>query len=181
MALYTVKASKSTNPWTKLFSETGIDWSNSSALTTVRSTHGVEGFAGQCITEWYRSAALLPASDTAYIWPYINQPSVSAMMRKKCPNLTFEQAIIGLPTNLNFIEKAQIKSSMEDAKRRFHKQCNYMAYESRKTLQKDLNCVKWSKPVYNTKGELRPIGMGKLKDHQQWLDIKLTGKSPTTL
>ena len=139
MALWTVKASKSTKPWTKLFSESGIDWSNSSALTTVRSTHGVEGFAGQCITEWYRSAALLPASDTAYIWPYINQPSVAAMMRKKCPNLTFDKAVIGLPTTLNFIEKAQIRSSMEDAKRRHHMQCNSTAYDCRKSLQKDLN------------------------------------------
>ena len=181
MALWAVKASKSKKPWTKLFSEPGIDWSSSSALTTVRSTHGVEGFAGQCITEWYRSAALLPASDTAYIWPYINQPSVAAMMRKKCPNLTFDKAVIGLPTTLNFIEKAQIRSSMEDAKRRHHMQCNSTAYDCRKSLQKDLNCVKWSKPVYNTKGELRPIGLGKLKDHQQWLSIKLAGKSPTNI
>ena len=181
MALWTVKASQSKKPWTQLFSESGIDWNSSSALTTVRSTHGVEGFAGQCITEWYRSAALLPASDTAFIWPYINQQSVSAMLRKKCPNLTFEQATISLPTTLNFIERAQIKSSMEDAKKCLQRQCNFIAYEGRKSLQKDLNCLKWSKPVYNSKGELRPIGMGKLKDHQEWLNIKLTGKTPNAL
>ena len=60
MALWAVKATNSDKPWTKLLDEPGIDWSKDAALYTIRSEHGVEGFLGKCVTEWYRAAACLP-------------------------------------------------------------------------------------------------------------------------
>merc|ERR1739842_70646 len=71
MALWTVKANQSTKPWAKLFSEPGINWNSKSALATIRPTHGVEGFVGKCLDEWYQAAALIPQSENALIWPYV--------------------------------------------------------------------------------------------------------------
>ena len=89
MALWIVKANQSTKPWAKLVSEPGIDWNSTSALATIRPIHGVDGFLGQCLTEYYRSAALLPQSDNALVWPYVQSQETAIMMRKKCPDITF--------------------------------------------------------------------------------------------
>ena len=59
MALWVVKASKSNRPWANIFYEPDVDWKSASAFSSVRSDHWVEGFAGKCVTEWYRTAALL--------------------------------------------------------------------------------------------------------------------------
>ena len=181
MALWTVKANQSTKPWAKLFSEPGINWNSKSALATVRPTHGVEGFVGQCITEWYQTAALLPQSENALIWPYVQSQQTAKMMRKKCPELTFAQATLCLPADLNFLEKRQVKSSIDNALRTYKKQCDYVAYEGKKNLQKDLNCMKWPKPKYDSQGEIRPLGEGRLKDHQEWLKDKLLGSELDSL
>ena len=181
MALWAFKATKSSKPWTKLFSEPGIDWNSTNALATVRPVHGVEGFIGQCITEYYKSAALLPQSDNALVWPYVLPQETSNMMRKKCPDLTFAQASICLPANLNFLERNQVKSALDNAFKTFKKQCSYVAYEGKKYIQKDLNCIKWPKPIYNLQGELRPLGEGRLKDHLNWLEETLVGTEISSL
>ena len=181
MALWTVKANQSTRPWAKLFSEPDIDWNSESALATIRPDHGVEGFAGKCVTEWYRVAALLPKTDNALVWPYVKSQQTAKMLRKKCPSLTFAQAGVNIPTSLNFLEKRQVKGCIDIALRTYKKQCEYVAYEGRKYLQKDLNCIKWSKPKFNSKDEMRPLGEGRLKDHQEWLDNKLFGMELSSL
>ena len=175
MALWIVKANSSKKPWADLVAETGIDWKSQSALVTIRSNHGVEGFMGKCVDEYYKTVSLLPrTSEEAFLWPYMQQPAVSNMLRKKSPNLTLEQAKLELPNNLNFLEKSQIQRGLVQAEKNLKKQCDYMAFESRQSIQKNLKCIKWPKPKYDSKGELREIGMGRLKTHQDWLRQKRT-------
>ena len=161
LALWAVKATKSTKPWAKLFTEPGIDWKSPNALSTIRSQHWVDGFAGLCVSEWYHTAALAKPSNRAMIWPYIKSIPVSKMVKSKCPTLTFEDAEVELPETLNFLEKQQVKSSLATAKRNYLKQRDWVSYEGKKKLHKDLNCVKWPKPVYDKDGEIRPIGEGR--------------------
>ena len=175
LALWTVKANQSEKSWAKLMNEEGIDWNSSEAMATIRSDHKVEGFLGRCVTEWYRIAALLPPSDNAIVWPYVKGPQISRMMRKKCPNLSFAQAELGLPSTLNYLEKRQIHLSLEEARRRQKRQHIEVAYEGKKYLQKDLTCTKWPKPTYNQKGEQIPLGEGRLKNHQKETQDKLQG------
>ena len=136
MALWTVKASQSKKPWTKLFSEPCIDWNSTSALATIRPVHGINGFAGKCVTEWYRTAALLPQSDNALLWPYVKSQQIAAMLRKKCPEITFAQAKLCLPASLNYLEQAQTKASIVNAQKTFQKQSEHVAFEGRKNIQK---------------------------------------------
>ena len=93
-------------------------------------------------------------------------------MKKKCPKLTFVDAEKGLPQNLNFLEKAQVMSSMKQAEDAFVKQCELVRHESRQSMHKDLNCIKWPKPTYTKAGDLREIGEGKIKEHLSWLEEK---------
>ena len=164
LALWAVKATKSSKTWTKSFREPGIDWQTEEALATIRSEHQVKGFAGLCVSEWYRTAALAKQSNRALIWPYIKSASVSRMIRKKCPALTFENVEHELPNNLNFLEKSQIKACLNIARQNYTKQKNWVSYEGKKTLHKNLNCVKWPKPSYENDGKIRPVGNGRLKD-----------------
>jgi hypothetical protein len=39
--------------------EDGVDWTKQEALSSVRETHDVEGFLGECVTAWYDSLSLL--------------------------------------------------------------------------------------------------------------------------
>ena len=103
------------------------------------------------------------------------------MLRKKCPELTIEQAKVELPDSLNFLEKAQVKSSLPFAITNLRKQSNAMAHEGKKVLHSNINCIKWPKPVYDAKGELRKIGEGRLKDHQSWLQEKFCVTSISSL
>ena len=66
---------------------------------------------------------------------------VAKMIRTKCPTLTFEDAEIELPENLNFLEKQQVKSSLNLAKSTYLKQRDWVSYEGKRKLHKDLNCV----------------------------------------
>jgi hypothetical protein len=52
--------------------EHGVDWTKQEALSSVRETHGVEGFLGECVTAWYYSLSLLKPGGNALVWPYIN-------------------------------------------------------------------------------------------------------------
>ena len=135
MALWAVKATKSSKPWAKLFREPGIDWQSADALLTIRSQHWVDGFAGLCVSEWYHTASLAKPSNRALIWPYIKSIPISRMMKLKCPTLTFEDAEMELPENLNFLEKEQVKSSI--ARRNCLKQRDWVSYEGKKKLHKD--------------------------------------------
>merc|ERR1712117_212474 len=94
------------------------------------------------------------------------------MLRRKSPNLTFEQAKLELPQVFNFLEKSQVRKGIAQAEINLRKQKDYIAYESRHRIQAELNCVKWPKPKYDSKGALREIGMGRLKSHQDWLSSK---------
>jgi hypothetical protein len=47
------------------------------ALSSVRETHGVEGFLGECVTAWYHSLSLLKPGGSAFVWPYIKASQVS--------------------------------------------------------------------------------------------------------
>ena len=171
MALWIFKANTSTKQWSNLLSEEGIDWKSPSALVTIRKNHGVEGFLGKCVDEYYKTVSLLPRiSEEAILWPYMQKPEVSNMLRRKSPNLTFEQAKLELPHVLNFLEKNQVRKGISQAETNLRKQKDHIAYESRKCIQADLNCVKWQKPKYNSSGELREIGMGRLRTHQEWLN-----------
>ena len=181
LALWAVKATKSTKPWTKSFQEPGINWQSTDALSTIRSHHWVDGFAGICVSEWYRTASLAKTSNRALIWPYIKSISVSKMLRKKCPALTFEDAEIELPESLNFLEKTQIKACLEPAKRDYQKQKEWVSFEGKKLLHLNLNCVRWPKPVYNRDGTLRPIGEGRLKDFINELSVQTEGLEDSSL
>ena len=87
----------------------------------------------------------------------MQQPAVANMLRRKSPNLTFEQAKLELPQVLNFLEKSQVRKGIAQAEINLRKQKDYIAYESRHGIQAELNCVKWPKPKYDSKGELREI------------------------
>ena len=69
------------------------------------------------------------------------------MMKEKCPQLTFETAQQDIPQNLNFLEKAQVKSEKKQAKENFLKQCNSVRHESKQSMHQHLNCIKWPKPT----------------------------------
>ena len=156
--------------------EDGIDWKDMSALATVRNEHKVEGFLGSCVTEWYRTISLAQPSFTSYMWPYVKSKNISRMMKEKCPKLTFALAFRReLPQNLNFLEKAQVKSVTQETEELFVKQWNMVRHESRQSMHKQLNCIKWPKPVYTNTGEEREIGEGRIKDHKTWLEEKTAG------
>jgi hypothetical protein len=101
----------------KLVVEHGVDWTKQEALSSVRETHGVEGFLGECVTAWYDSVSLLKPGGNALVWPYINASQVSKLMKNKLPLLTFrglEDSTV-LAVKLNFLERGQILGSIEDA------------------------------------------------------------------
>jgi hypothetical protein len=72
-------------PWMKLVVEHGVDWTNQEALSSVRETHGVEGFLGECVTAWYDRLSLLRPGGNALVWQYINYSQVSKLMKNKLP------------------------------------------------------------------------------------------------
>ena len=181
MALWAVKSTQSNKPWTNMFSEPCINWKSQSALATIRPTHGVKGFAGSCVTEWYKTAALANSSHSAILWPYVKSHQTARMLQKKSPTLTFDQAATCLPENLNYLEKMQVKSALPEAHKTLKRQREQMAYEGRNNLQKQLNCTKWPKPRYNTKGEQQIIGAGRVDSHIKWLEEKYSHLNITTL
>jgi hypothetical protein len=58
-AHWVAKLTGERRPWMKLVVEDGVDWTKQEALSSVRETHGVEGFLGECVTAWYNSLSLL--------------------------------------------------------------------------------------------------------------------------
>ena len=134
-----------------------------------------KGFIGSCITEWYRTIALVKPNFAAYVWPYVKSKNIAAMMKKKCPQLTFALAGQDLPDSLNFLEKAQVMSEIHKAEENFIRQCDLVRHESRQSMHKQLNCIKWPKPTYSKTGEPREIGEGRIKDHIAWLEEKTDG------
>ena len=71
---------------------------------------------GKCVDEYYKTVSLLPRiSDEAILWPYMQQPAVSNLLRRKSPNLTFKQAKFELPNVLNFLEKSQVRKGISQA------------------------------------------------------------------
>ena len=133
MALWAVKASQSSKPYSQLFEEKGINWKSPSALATVRTEHGVEGFLGQCVTEYYKIAGLVASKESALIWPYVESGPTAQLLQKKSPNLTFGQAEICIPHNLNFLEKRQVKLAIPKAEETFKKQCEAVVYTVQKS------------------------------------------------
>jgi hypothetical protein len=68
-------------PWMKLVVEYGVNWTKQEALSSVRETHGVEGFLRECVTAWYDSLSLLKPGGNALVWPYINASQVCKLMK----------------------------------------------------------------------------------------------------
>jgi hypothetical protein len=101
----------------KLVVEHGVDWTKQEALSSVRETHGVEGFLGECVTAWCDSLSLLKPGGNALVWPYINVSQVRKLMKNKLPLLTFrglEDSTV-LAVKLNFLERGHILGSIVDA------------------------------------------------------------------
>jgi hypothetical protein len=71
--------------------EHGVDWTKQEALSSVRETHGVEGFLGECVTAWYDSLSLLKPGGNALVWPCINASQVCKRMKNKLPLITFKR------------------------------------------------------------------------------------------
>ena len=103
------------------------------------------------------------------------------MLRRKCPTLTFDKANLDPPKSLNFLEIWQVKAAIPRAVNTLRKQRDFVAFKGKQTLHKDLNCVKWSKPVYERDGTHRKLGEGRQKDHVSWLEFKNAGTSLTSL
>jgi hypothetical protein len=86
----------------------GRGWSGQDkqeAQTSVRETHGVEGFLGECVTAWSDSLSLLKPGGNALVCPYINAPQLSKLMKNKLPLLTLkdlEESTV-LAIKLNFL------------------------------------------------------------------------------
>ena len=62
-----------------------------------------------------------------------------------------------------------------------HNELHLVAFKGKQTLHKDLNCVKWSKPVYERDGTRRELGAGRQKDHTFWLQSQVLGTELTSL
>ena len=180
-ALWIYKGMRTKKPWAKALREPGIDWTTETALTTPRLNHGISGFLGECVTEWYRSVTLLKGTDNAYIWPYIKNVELSRIIMRKCPKLTFSEAKEEKYGNLNFLERARLKAAMKHAEHTLMKTWNWIGYEGKHTLQKNLNCMKWSKPKYDKEDKQVPIGEGKVKNFMLWLDEQLAGIESSSL
>jgi hypothetical protein len=120
----------------KLVVEDGVDWTMQEALSTVRETHGVEGFLGECGTAWYDSMSLLKPSGNALVWPYINALHVKKLMKSKLPLLTFRDLENNtvLAVKLNFLEKGQILGSIADAASNRDVAWQRVAHRSRKRV-----------------------------------------------
>jgi hypothetical protein len=88
-AHWVAKLTGEQRPWMKLVVEDGVDWTKQEALSSVKETHGVEGFLGECVTAWYDSLSLLKPGGNALVWPYINALQVKKIMKNKLPLLTF--------------------------------------------------------------------------------------------
>jgi hypothetical protein len=135
----------------KLVVEHGVDWTKQEALSSVRETHGVESFLGECVTSWYDSLSLLKPGGNALVWPYINTLQVSKLMKNKLPLLTFrdlEESTV-LAIKLNFLKRGQILGSIGDAVNSRDKAWQKVARKSRKHFTDEIsNIVKWG-PHYN--------------------------------
>jgi hypothetical protein len=126
----------------------GVDWTKQEALSSVRETHGVEGFLGECVTAWYDS---LKPGGNAIVWPYINALQVCKLMKNKLPLLTFrdlEDSTV-LAIKLNFLDKGQILGSIADAASSRDVAWQQVAHKSWKQFTDEIsNTVKWG-PLYN--------------------------------
>jgi hypothetical protein len=76
-------------PWMKLVVKDGVDWTKQEALSSVRETHGVEGFLGVCVTAWYDSLSLLKPGGNALVWPYIKALHVKKNYEEKTSSFNF--------------------------------------------------------------------------------------------
>jgi hypothetical protein len=66
-AHWVAKLTGEQRPWMKLVVEHGVDWTKQEALSSVRETHGVEGFLRECVTAWYDSLSLLKPGGNALV------------------------------------------------------------------------------------------------------------------
>jgi hypothetical protein len=150
-AHWAAKLTGEQRPWMKLVVEHGVDWTKQEALSSVRETHDVEGFLGECVTAWYDSLSLLKPEGNALVWPYINTSQVCKVMKNKLPFLTFrylEDSTV-LAIKLNFLEKGQILGSIADAASSRDVAWQQVAHRSRKQFTDEIsNAVKWV-PRYN--------------------------------
>jgi hypothetical protein len=114
--------------------EHGIIWTKKEALSSVRESHGVEGFLGECVTSWYDSLSLLKPGANVLVWPYINAPQISKLMKNKLPILTFSdlEGSTVLAIKLNFLGKGQKFSNIGDAVISRKKAWQKVAHRSRK-------------------------------------------------
>jgi hypothetical protein len=48
VSMVVAKLTGEQRPWMKLVVEDGVDWTKQEALSSVRETHGVEGFLKEC-------------------------------------------------------------------------------------------------------------------------------------
>jgi hypothetical protein len=138
-------------PMMKLVVEDGVDWTKQEALSSVKETHGVEGFLGECVTAWYDSLSLLKPGGNTLVWPYIKALHVNKIMKKKLPLLTFRgiENNTVLVVKLNFFEKGQILGSIGDAASTRDVAWQQVAHRSRKQFTDEIsNTVKWG-PRYN--------------------------------
>jgi hypothetical protein len=121
-------------PWMKLVVEDEVDWTKQETLSSVRETHGVEGFLGECVTAWYDSLSLLKPGENALVWQYINALHVKKLMKTKLPLLTFRglENNTDLAVKLNFLEKGQILGSIADAASARDVAWQQVAHRSRK-------------------------------------------------
>jgi hypothetical protein len=145
-AHWVAKLTGEQRPWMKLVAEDGVDWTKQETLSSVRETHGVEGFLGECVTAWYDSLSLLKPGGNALVWPYINAPHVKKLMKTKLPLLTFRglENNTDLAVKLNFLEKGQILGSIADAASARDVVWQRVAHRSRKRFTDEIsNTVKW--------------------------------------
>jgi hypothetical protein len=66
-AHWVAKLTEEQRPWIKLVVEHGVDWTKQEALSSVRDTHGVEGFLRECVTAWYASLSPLKPGGNALV------------------------------------------------------------------------------------------------------------------
>jgi hypothetical protein len=146
VSMVVAKLTGEQRPWMKLVVEDGVDWTKQEALSSVRETHGVEGFLKECVTALYDSLSLLKPGGNAVVWPYINTSQVSKLMKNKLPLLTFRglKDSTVLAVKLNFLERGQILGCIADAASSRDIAWQQVAHRSRKQFTDEIsNTVKW--------------------------------------
>ena len=105
-------------PWTKIFFIEGIDWSQEGILNNLIQEPNENCHATRCIKAWNGMVALLePQEHDLRITPYL-QSEIRGIMKRKAPTLTFRQVEERMleDTDLNFLEKQMLLSSLDRAK-----------------------------------------------------------------